>query len=540
MRTGTQLLHASPAPGVDATDKTRGALLSTENAHARALSSESEYQLVSGSGSSSAAGSMTGDKPPPIVVKNLPGTGSAGASSAGNSAPASAGVSSHSGSRGSRGDRTASGRSDGDSSEMGDLGQTDAESRGLSDEEEEDEEDEEGAGELPPGTAPLPSSASARKLQQQQQQQVDEAALLDQLNAYEDHPTVLTPSSMPRPNPAPWGLWSEDDTSALNVRGPTFLEDKIKVPVGVPIFKLQHVDMFYTSQDKPTLVHVTARPGNWGHKYLERRERKWRDMHGGSNDSVSLPPSSDANAPLFVMNFLFPGPANKNMNLVLYFIRRVRPGEELKRRTQQVAGAAASGATSTANSSRRTSESNVSGVDPLSSSSLPGSVAQLPPLSVSKLIDISRVCAFDGLLRNFLDGADSYRDCRLKIIPRIAAGPWLVRKGVGCVPAILGKKVQQRYYRGTGPGRNYMEIVADVSSSMVAGRILALVKGAAQALTIDLSFLLQGETPEELPESLMGGVRIMQCNLDGLLTVEEHETWLEDVWLKQEREAGRW
>jgi hypothetical protein len=105
-------------------------------------------------------------------------------------------------------------------------------------------------------------------------------------------------------------------------------------------------------------------------------------------------------------------------------------------------------------------------------------------------------------------------------------------------PAILCKKMQQQYARCAQ--RNYLEVVADVSSSMVAGRILALVKGAATALTIELSFTLQGEAMDELPESLLGGVRILRCNLDALMEIEEHEKWLAETWLKQEEEAGRW
>lgn len=162
----------------------------------------------------------------------------------------------------------------------------------------------------------------------------------------------------------------------------------------------------------------------------------------------------------------------------------------------------------------------------------------MTPLSAHPPVDIARVCAFDCILHQFLDGSDDFRDCRLKIIPRIAEGPWLVKKGVGCVPAILGKKVKQLYFRDVR--RNYIEVVADVSSSMIAGRILALVKGAATALTIDLSFTLQGECAEELPESLLGGVRIMQCNLDGLLEIEDHERWLANEWLPKEIEQGRW
>jgi len=86
--------------------------------------------------------------------------------------------------------------------------------------------------------------------------------------------------------------------------------------------------------------------------------------------------------------------------------------------------------------------------------------------------------------------------------------------------------------------KNYLEIVSDVSSSVVAGRILALCKGASTALTIDLSFTLQGEAPEELPESLLGGVRIMKCNLDQLLEVGVHERRLAEQLMKEEEQEA--
>lgn len=445
------------------------------------------------------------------------------------------------------------------------------------------------------------------------------AAIMDALNQYEDTlppeaTTATGPASGQPENPAPWsekqtqthqceltmnrsiylyllylslrvsvlicpsfavslllfvclvrGAWMEDDVSVLKVRGLNFLEDKIKIPVGTPIFKLIHVDMFYTPMSNPNLVHVTSRPGNWGYKYLQRREEKFKEMMQGAtnNASANASPSAasssasgigvssaygDSSSPLFVMNFLFPGPHSKNMNLVLYFVRRVRPGEELRRRKEL-------GITSRAVSrrgSRNVPGGNNAMNSPVDPASRAGSASSSPPLqplaspSVSYSPDqISRVCAFDGLLRRFLDGwsgpslipltdneqkdLDDFRDCRLKIIPRIAAGPWIVRKGVGCVPAILGKKVKQRYYRDVT--KNYIEVVADVSSSMVAGKILQLVKSAATALTIDLSFTLQGETLDELPESLLGGVRILRCNLDKLLTVEEHEKWIAETWI---------
>jgi hypothetical protein len=38
-------------------------------------------------------------------------------------------------------------------------------------------------------------------------------------------------------------------------------------------------------------------------------------------------------------------------------------------------------------------------------------------------------------------------------------------------------------------------------------------KGYAKNLVIDLCFLLEGQADDELPEQLIGGVRVSHCNL---------------------------
>lgn len=42
---------------------------------------------------------------------------------------------------------------------------------------------------------------------------------------------------------------------------------------------------------------------------------------------------------------------------------------------------------------------------------------------------------------------------RFKLIPSIVTGPFIVRKAVGNKPALLGRKLDQRYFRGA----DYME-----------------------------------------------------------------------------------
>jgi len=88
------------------------------------------------------------------------------------------------------------------------------------------------------------------------------------------------------------------------------------------------------------------------------------------------------------------------------------------------------------------------------------------------------------------------------------------------VPAILGKKVKQFYYYDKE--KNYFEIDADLGTSMVAGKIISMIKGTCKGLVVDMSFLLQGENKSELPEALLGGVRMIRTDLDRMLWRDEN------------------
>ena len=130
-------------------------------------------------------------------------------------------------------------------------------------------------------------------------------------------------------------------------------------------------------------------------------------------------------------------------------------------------------------------------------------------------VDLERVEAFDRLLQQFMDGDDEFRDSALKIIPRVSEGSWVVKKGVGRVPAILGKKVSQSYHRSEeGSGLNYVEVDADLATSRIAGQIVGLIKSYCKTIVVDMSFLLQGDSEDTLPESLIGGIRIHKADMD--------------------------
>ena len=60
-----------------------------------------------------------------------------------------------------------------------------------------------------------------------------------------------------------------------------------------------------------------------------------------------------------------------------------------------------------------------------------------------------------------------FRNERFKLIPSITLGPWVVKAAVGATPALLGRKVVQRYFRGD----DYMEIDIHVGSSVIASQV---------------------------------------------------------------------
>ena len=110
------------------------------------------------------------------------------------------------------------------------------------------------------------------------------------------------------------------------------------------------------------------------------------------------------------------------------------------------------------------------------------------------------------LLKKFMSQAtpDGFRDTRLKIIPTVAEGSWLAKRTVGSTPAILPNKLTTTYCWG----KNYFEADVDVTSSTVGMTIFRVVRGYIRSLVLDIAFVIEGQSPDELPEHLIGGMRV--------------------------------
>ncbi|XP_015581051.1 protein ENHANCED DISEASE RESISTANCE 2 isoform X2 [Ricinus communis] len=113
------------------------------------------------------------------------------------------------------------------------------------------------------------------------------------------------------------------------------------------------------------------------------------------------------------------------------------------------------------------------------------------------------------LMDQFLKGDDAFRNSRLKLIANIVKGPWIVRKAVGeQAVCIIGRALTCKYC----VAEDFIEVDVDIGSSVVASAIVHLAFGYITMLTVDIAFVIEGQTESELPEKLLGAFRFSDLN----------------------------
>jgi len=125
-------------------------------------------------------------------------------------------------------------------------------------------------------------------------------------------------------------------------------------------------------------------------------------------------------------------------------------------------------------------------------------------------------------LARWLLGDDKYKTDRLKLIPHVVEGPWIVRNLVAGTPTIIGKKlpINYQYVPKEGSRQDFFECNLDVGNSTKAARkIVSVCRRYMTSLTVDVGFVIEGTTPDELPERMMGAVRIHKIDSEKAPTV---------------------
>ncbi|XP_061990763.1 protein ENHANCED DISEASE RESISTANCE 2 isoform X2 [Rosa rugosa] len=123
----------------------------------------------------------------------------------------------------------------------------------------------------------------------------------------------------------------------------------------------------------------------------------------------------------------------------------------------------------------------------------------------------------DSLFSKFVDGNDMFRNARFKLIPSIVEGYWMVKRAVGTKACLLGKAVTCKYLRQD----NFLEIDVDIGSSSVARSVIGLVLGYVTSIVVDLAILIEAREEEELPEYILGTVRLNRLKLESAVHLEE-------------------
>ncbi|CAM9605762.1 unnamed protein product [Scytosiphon promiscuus] len=113
--------------------------------------------------------------------------------------------------------------------------------------------------------------------------------------------------------------------------------------------------------------------------------------------------------------------------------------------------------------------------------------------------------AADGSL-----GPDDVRNRRFKLAVDVRKGPSLVTEALPFTGStLLGQNATLRYFRG----QRYLEVDVDLASSPAASQMTSLCRESSKNLSLDVGLILHGENDGELPESVLGVLRIQELDL---------------------------
>ena len=120
--------------------------------------------------------------------------------------------------------------------------------------------------------------------------------------------------------------------------------------------------------------------------------------------------------------------------------------------------------------------------------------------------------------RKFIKGDQQYRDGKLKLLPVVVDGPWIVKKAVGpgTAPAVIGRDLPLQYYftDPTSTKKGVYEVDVLVTASRIARGILNVVKGHTKSLTIAFAFIIEAAEEYELPETVLCAFQMHSIHLE--------------------------
>lgn len=104
----------------------------------------------------------------------------------------------------------------------------------------------------------------------------------------------------------------------------------------------------------------------------------------------------------------------------------------------------------------------------------------------------------------------SLRNLGLRLLVNVVEGPSVLKCAMpSSGESLLGETTTLRYWRG----ENYMEVDVDLSYALPALQLALLCREHSKNMSVEMGLVLQGETEAELPESVLGALRLEELDL---------------------------
>jgi hypothetical protein len=122
------------------------------------------------------------------------------------------------------------------------------------------------------------------------------------------------------------------------------------------------------------------------------------------------------------------------------------------------------------------------------------------------------------LWTEFVKGDQQFRDGKLKLLPVVVDGPWIVKKAVGpgTSPAMVGRDLPLQYYftEPTATRKGIYEVDVLVTASRIARGILNVVKGHTKSITMAFAFIIEASEEAQLPERVLCAFQCHSLHLE--------------------------
>lgn len=113
------------------------------------------------------------------------------------------------------------------------------------------------------------------------------------------------------------------------------------------------------------------------------------------------------------------------------------------------------------------------------------------------------------LLASFIKGDDAYRNSRFKLIASFSKGPWIVKNSIRKKACRLAQRLPITYVHG----HNYLELDVDVGGTALSRGLTTMVFGYFSHVVVEIAFLIEANTEEELPEYLLGAFQLNHLDI---------------------------